>query len=105
MLYILPLKGVLLILQGIASYLLATSVLMWRDSAKTSSTSMLAWLSVVSDSVGLSIVKMEYLSDDLGGSTDDCLFTATRLQNLTLSFPVSPATLFHCYTRMLLLET
>ena len=76
---------------------------MRRDSAKASSASSLAWLSVCSDSVGSSIVKMEYLLNDLKGSTDNCLcFTVTCLQNPTQSFPIFPATLFHYHMRMLL---
>ena len=102
MLYVLPLKGVLLMIQGIVLYLLASNVHMWRDSAEASSSSMLAGLSVCSDSVSSSIVKIEYLFNDLMGSTDDCLFTVTQLQNPTQSSLIFLATWFHYCMKMLL---
>ena len=57
--YVLPLKGVLWTLQGRISYPSDTSFLMRRDSAEAPST-LLACSSGFSDSVGSSIVKMEY---------------------------------------------
>ena len=62
---------------------------------------MLAWLLVSLDLVGSSFVKIEYLFDDLKGSTDDCFFTATLLQNPTQFSPTFPPIPYRCYTRML----
>ena len=77
-------------LQGRISYSSDASFLMRRDSAEAPST-LLACSSGSLDSVGSSIVKMEYLFDDLMGSTDDFFFkAATRLQNPTQFFPTSP---------------
>ena len=61
MLYVLPVKGVLRMLQGRISYLSDISFLMRRDSAEASST-LLACSSGFSDSVGSSIVKQNIYS-------------------------------------------